>query len=89
MGFKDFQEPTEEEQTAEEAVRRLLTNRQLAEDAENDFRDAIIFAREKGGFTFREIGETLDTSHSWVFKLYKRRKATLARSGRSSDVGRT
>lgn len=48
-------------------------------EAEREFVLAIIILHDEHGWTFREIGELAEMSHSWVFKLYQRGKRERAR----------
>ena len=57
----------------------LITAKELLERAERNYHDEIIGARDRYGWTFKQIADVVDQAPSWVFKLYHRRK--LARGG--------
>jgi len=58
-------------------VEELRDAQAAAGMAEVRFHTAIVDARE-AGLTFREIGEITEIAHSWIFKIYRRRKKNKA-----------
>jgi len=48
-------------------------------DTKNELADYVILLHDDQGMTFREIAGHVGYAHSWVYKLYKRRKNALRR----------
>lgn len=69
----------EYEDDAEEMARQLRRDQDAVRVAEREFHTTIVRAKDEVGFTFREIGEVTEIAHSWVHKIYRRRKKDQAR----------
>jgi hypothetical protein len=70
---KGFKATDEDDEDAEVAY-NLVQRKAIVEQAERNYHDAIIRAKDESGWTFKEIGEVLGIAGSWVYKLYHRRK---------------
>lgn len=57
-----------------DAIAVLQDQLSRTRQAHRDLLDAIVWARDEAGMTFREIGAALDMAHGWVYRLYQRQK---------------
>lgn len=77
MGKQVFDTRTEAQQAFDEVAEELRKYQKVARVMEQNFHDIIITAHDEKSLTFREIGEVLGMAHSWVYKLYWKRKSEI------------